>query len=191
MKIDTTQIEGYSEMSAEDKIAALEAYEYQDNSAELEKLKNSVSKANSEAADYKRKLKEATANGEKAVEASNSELNAIKEQLASLQREKSISEHKASFIAQGYSESLAAESATALMDGDTAKLFENMKKFMEDHDKGIQAKNVANMERPASGVGVSEEPTDYTKLISDALSSGSYGLAAYYETERQIANSKH
>lgn len=190
MKIDTTQIEGYSEMSAEDKIAALEAYEYQDNTEELEKLKNSVSKANSEAADYKRKLKEATANGEKAVEASNSELNAIKEQLASLQREKSISEHKASFIAQGYTEALAIESATALMDGDTAKLFANMKKFMEDHDKNIQAKNVANMERPASGVGVGEESTDYQKLISDALSSGSYGLAAYYEAERQSANNR-
>ena len=49
-KIDTTKIEGYAGMTAERKLAALEAFELPDNnSAELERLKNAVSKANSEA----------------------------------------------------------------------------------------------------------------------------------------------
>ena len=49
-KIDTSKITGYAEMSAEDKLKALEAFEYEDNVAELEKQKAAVSKANSEAA---------------------------------------------------------------------------------------------------------------------------------------------
>ena len=48
MKIDTTTIEGYADMTAEQKLAALEAFEYEDNSAEIEKLKKNLSKANSE-----------------------------------------------------------------------------------------------------------------------------------------------
>ena len=43
MKIDTGSIEGYAEMTAEQKLAALEAFEYEDNSSELERLKNAVS----------------------------------------------------------------------------------------------------------------------------------------------------
>ena len=54
-KIDTSKITGYAEMSAEDKLKALEAFEYEDNVAELEKQKAAVSKANSEAAEWKRK----------------------------------------------------------------------------------------------------------------------------------------
>ena len=46
-KIDTSKITGYAEMSAEDKLKALEAFEYEDNAAELEKQKAAVSKANS------------------------------------------------------------------------------------------------------------------------------------------------
>ena len=41
----TDRIAGYAEMSAEDKLKALEALEEADNSAELERMKNAVSKA--------------------------------------------------------------------------------------------------------------------------------------------------
>lgn len=192
MKIDTTQISGYSEMTVEEKLAALEAFEYSDNADELEKLRTSVSKANSQAADFKRQLKEATANAAKATDESTSELNAIKEQLATLQREKAISEHTASFIAQGYDQSLAVESATALMDGDSAKLFANMGKFLAERDKVAKAKEMASMERPASGVGVGESATmDYAKLIGDAMAKGDYGLAAHYQSEQFNSTEKN
>ena len=54
-KIDTSKIEGYADMTPEQKLAALEGYEYEDNAAELEKQKNALSKANSEAAEWKHK----------------------------------------------------------------------------------------------------------------------------------------
>lgn len=190
MKIDTTQIDGYADMTAEQKLAALEAYDYDDHAAELEKLKNTVSKSNSEAAEYKRKLREATTNSEKAVEASNSELTAIKEQLAALQREKSISENKASFIAQGYDEALATASATALIDGDTATLFGNMAKFLEARDKTARAKAIGDMERPGVGVGNADAVNDYSKQIADARSRNDIAAVAYYTRLQQEATIK-
>lgn len=42
-KIDITKIEGYDKMTPEEKLAALEAFEYEDNSSELEKYKNAAS----------------------------------------------------------------------------------------------------------------------------------------------------
>ena len=54
MKIDTTKIEGYEGMTAEEKLAALEGFEYDDNAQELERVRNQLSKANAEAAKNKR-----------------------------------------------------------------------------------------------------------------------------------------
>lgn len=184
-KIDTSTIQGYADMTAEEKLAALEAFDIPDNTAEIERYKNAASKANSEAANYKRQLKEATTNSEKAVETSNAELNSIKEQLAALQREKSISEHTASFIAQGYDKALAIDSATALMDGNAAKLFENMQKFMAAHDKAMTAKSVGEMKRPASGMGDPDGTVDYSKQIADAQARNAFAEVAYYTRMQQ------
>ena len=189
-KIDTSSIQGYADMTAEEKLAALEAFDIPDNTADVERYKNAASKANSEAAEYKRQLKEANKNSEKAVEASNSELEAIKTQLAALQREKSISEHKASFIAQGYDESLALESATALMDGDSAKLFANMAKFMQAHDKAMTAKGIGELKRPGSGVGDPDGTADYAKQIADAQARHDFGAVAYYTRLQQQESAK-
>ena len=62
MKIDTSTINGYAEMSAADKLKALEAYEFeapaQKDDGEVTRLKAALSKANSEASDWKKQLRE-------------------------------------------------------------------------------------------------------------------------------------
>jgi hypothetical protein len=54
MKIDTAKIENYAEMTAEEKLAALEAYEFETPAPkepeDVTKLKAALSKANSDAA---------------------------------------------------------------------------------------------------------------------------------------------
>ena len=92
-KIDTTKIEGYADMTAEQKLAALEAFELPDNnSAELERLKNAVSKANSEAAEYKKQLRAKQTDAEiKAAEDEKARTEMEKE-LEGLRREKMISD---------------------------------------------------------------------------------------------------
>lgn len=57
-KIDTTKIAGYSDMSAEEKLAALEAFEYEDSAPDLQRYKDAVTRANREAAEMKRKYQE-------------------------------------------------------------------------------------------------------------------------------------
>lgn len=53
-KIDTTLIEGYESMNAEEKLAALEAFEYDDYSSEVQRYKNAATKANGEAASWEK-----------------------------------------------------------------------------------------------------------------------------------------
>ena len=48
VKIDTSKISGYSEMSIDDKLKALESYEYDDNLSEVERYKNAVTKTSAE-----------------------------------------------------------------------------------------------------------------------------------------------
>ena len=60
MKI-TEKITGYAEMSAEEKLKALEEFEIEtpkDSNEEVTKLKAALSKANSDAAEWKRQFRE-------------------------------------------------------------------------------------------------------------------------------------
>ena len=53
-KINTSAIEGYENMTAEEKLAALEAMDIPD----VDKMKSALDKATSEAAGYKKQLRE-------------------------------------------------------------------------------------------------------------------------------------
>ena len=112
-------------MTLEEKIAALEAYEYEDYSSELERYKNAVSKANSEAAECGRKniTHFFRRKSEKKNEAEE-EMNKIREGFLKLSARKNLKANiEAKLIALGYDETLAAETAKALVNGETEKVF--------------------------------------------------------------------
>lgn len=153
VKIDTTAIEGYDEMTAEEKVAVLEAYELEDNSADVERYKNAVSKANSEAADWKKKYNALLSEEEQAKIAKDEEMNSIVEELETLRKAKEVSDHKARFIALGYEEALAEETAQAMVEGDNAVVFANQKKFLESYDKALKAEILKDTSRPPAGSG--------------------------------------
>lgn len=150
-KIDTTKIEGYEAMSSEQKVSALEAFEYEDFSAEAEKYKIQVSKANSEAADWKRKHNALLSADEQQKQANDEELEKLRRQVTEMQQEKLIADHKAKFLAMGYDESLAAATAKAMADGDTEKIFVNQQRFLEAHDKAVKADLLKKTPKPAAG----------------------------------------
>lgn len=152
-KIDTSKIEGYASMSAEDKVKALEALEYEDNAAELERLKGANSKANSEAAEWKRKHNALLTEEEKKKQEDADALAKMQKELEELRQEKTVSEYKAQFIAQGYSEELATETAKALATGDTAKVFANQQKFLEGYAKTVKADALKKTPKPPAGDG--------------------------------------
>ena len=147
----TDRIAGYAEMSAEDKLKALEALEEADNSAELERMKNAVSKANSEAAAWKKKHNELLGEEERKKQEQADHLAQVEKELADLRKEKTVSEYAAKFLGMGYEESLAKETAQAMADGDTEKVFANQVKFNDALKKSAIADKLKNTPRPGVG----------------------------------------
>lgn len=150
-KIDTSGIKGYESMTPEQKLAALEAYEYEDNTSELERYKSAVSKANSEAADWKKKYNDQLSEEERKAQASAEEIETMKQELAGLRRDKTVADYTAKFLALGYDAALAGDTAAAFADGDTAKVIANQQKFLDAHDKSLKAELLKNGSNPPAG----------------------------------------
>ena len=141
-KIDVTRIEGYASMSAEEKLAALEAYEFEptapDKDAES-KMKEALSKANSDAAEWKRKYRATLDDAKRAEEERAEENKKRDEELEQLRKERAVSKLEAQYLAVGYSAELASATAQAQADGDTATVLANQMKFIEETKKNIEA----------------------------------------------------
>lgn len=150
-KIDINTIEGYKDMTPDEKVAALEAFEYDDLSSEVERYKNATSKANKEVAEWKRKHNALISEEEQKKQESEEELKSLRQQVADMQKNELISNHKAKFLAMGYDETLADSTAKAMVEGDTDKVFENQRKFLETHDKSIKAELLKNTPKPPAG----------------------------------------
>lgn len=176
-KIDTSTIEGYADMSADEKIAALEAFDVNDNSDELNKYKNATSKANSEAAEYKRQLKaaqEQIAQAEAAAQEGKSEtdkeVEALKKQLAAMQHDKTVSDYTARFTSNGFDGELSAKAANALVDGDADSFFEQLTAFITAHDKALKAELAQHSIAPKAGNTNPDNKTPMTKKKLNAMS---------------------
>lgn len=124
-----------------------------DNSAEIDRLKSALSKSNSEAADYKKQLREKMSAEElKAKEDAEKWDKLIKER-DDLLREKTISGHKAKFLALGYDEKLATDTAEAMANGELDKVFANQKKHLESVEKKIREDVLKDTPKPEGGKG--------------------------------------
>ena len=124
-----------------------------DNSAEIDRLKAALSKSNSEAADFKKQLREKMSAEElKAKEDAEKIEELIKERDALL-REKTVAGHKAKYLTLGYDESLASETAEAMANGEIDKVFANQKKHLEALEKKIRADVLKDTPKPEGGNG--------------------------------------
>ena len=140
------------DMSAEDILKALENVELPgDNSSEIERLKNALSKSNSEAADYKRQLKERMSAEELKAKEDAEKLEKIEKERDELLREKTISTNKVRLLALGYEESLADETAEAMANGELDKVFANQKKHIESVEKKIKSEILKDTPKPNGG----------------------------------------
>ena len=153
-KIDVSKIDGYNTMTPEEKLAALEGFEFEDNSSdEVERYKKAASKANSEAAEWKRKHTALLTEEEQKKQAAEEELNNLRAEVETMRKEKLMAGHKAQFLALGYEASLADDTAKALVEGNIDKVFANQKKFLESHDKTLKADLLKDTPTPPAGEG--------------------------------------
>ncbi len=121
-----------------------------DNSAELERLKSALSKSNSEAAAYKKQLREKMAEDEQKKQQEQKVRDAMQKELDALRRESVVSKNKARLIALGYEETLADETAEAMADGKIEEVFANQKKHLKVLEKKIRAEVLKDTPRPTS-----------------------------------------
>lgn len=159
-------------MSMEDVTNALKDIQLPtDQSAEIERLKESLSKSNSEAADWKKQFRatqdEAT---RKAAEAEESSKKLL-EEVEKLRKEKTISGYKASYLGLGYGEKDAGEIAQALSDGQMDKVFEIQKRHQEAMSETIRKELLKDTHRPGGGGGTDggkDEKIELAKALGKA-----------------------
>lgn len=190
MKLNVLLGDAYKEgMTADEIISALE--KVADPSAEVEKLRNAVTKANGEAAEYKKQLKAKRTDDENAAQEQADKLAELQKQneeyaktVAALTKEKTIATYKAEFVKQGYEAALADKAANALAENDTAKLFKCQSEFMSVHDTAYKASLLKDMPTPpgADGKGgsdsegvafaknLAQQNANASKASSDAMS---------------------
>lgn len=166
----TDRIEGYADMTAEEKLKALEDLELEDNAAELERYKKAVSKASSEAAEWKRKHNSLLSEEEQRKQEQADSLAQMQTELEQLRKEKLVSEYTAKFIGQGYEEALAKESANYLSEGNMEKVFANNQKFLESFAQKLKGELLKDTPRPPAGDGTAANKMTLKKLktLSDA-----------------------
>ena len=148
-KIDTSKIEGYDTMTAEEKLAALEALELPD----VDKMKSALDKATSEAAGFKKQLRERMTEDEAAKAKAAEDMASIMAELDRYRAKDAINEYTVQFLGLGYDEKLAKSTAEALHKGDMSVMFKNHALFVAEREKSMKAELLKNTPTPPAGEG--------------------------------------
>ena len=162
MKIDVTKIEGYEAMTPEEQVAALLAFEFDAPKADLTGYvkKELLDKANSEAADWKRKYNAQLSDDEQKKQAHEEEMETLRQTVQQMEIEKKIADIANGYLSMGYDQELATDTAKATVEGDNMRIIQNHMKFLEAHDKQHEAKLIAQTPRPdGAGASGSSKPT--------------------------------
>lgn len=152
-RIDLSSIDGYSEMSAEEKVALLEAYEFDDKSKEAENFKKSFDKASSDVAELKKQLKSKMSDDEIKAKETADEIEKWKKQYEEVAARENFRNVTNEYMELGYSKELAESSAKAEIDGDRATLLANRKSFIDGIKATSKADSMKSTGRPENGSG--------------------------------------
>lgn len=170
-KIDTSIIQNFDTMTPEQKVQALLGLEIPEK-VDLSKYvtKEAFDKKASEAAENSRKLRaqmteddRAKADREEQDRETQDKIKDLEEKLSNAQKEITISAYKNSYLAMGYDEKLADETAKALADGKTDVVFENTKKFNADLEKKVKSDLLKSAHVPGGNLGGTTEESDAVK----------------------------
>lgn len=190
MAFDWTKVEGYREdMTAEEKLSLLENMDTDPNpqpdpepdpaptpskapSREGMISKAQFDKVSKELAAAKRQLRAKMTNDEIEEERRRQEQEDMKLELETLRKEKTVSNHKASFLSQGYDEALADEAANAMADGDMETVFAVMRKHSVNAEKALRAKILKETPVPPAG----DDPNEAKAKKEMADLRASFGL---------------
>lgn len=116
-----------------------EAPKPQEDIAEIMKLKAALSKANAEAADYKRQLREKQSEQER-VEAERAEVaKKLQDELMEYRKRERIASYKSKLMEAGVTADIADTMANSLPDGVGDEFFAMTKRYVEKQKQDIRA----------------------------------------------------
>ena len=141
-------IENYESMTPEEKLAALEAYDPEANGYVPKAV---LDRASSEAASYKKQLREKQSDEEAKAQKEAEEKAALIARVEELEREKAVGSYTTAYLAMGYDEKAARASAEALFKGDTATVFSLQRTHFEGREKALRAELLKETPRPEGG----------------------------------------
>ena len=177
-------------MSNDDIVASLNDIELpQDHTDELERLKNAVSKANSEVADYKRKLKERMSEEEKRVQEEADRIKAIETENKDLKKRILVSDYKSKFMASGMDEESALKSAEAAFSGDLDTVIANYNSRIASVEAEVKANLIDST--PTLQGGGAKQVKDYTNDINNSIVGGDFATAAALTRVAQTQNTNN
>lgn len=177
VKLDTSRIAGWDDLSAEDRVKALLEQEIeveQTEPADTLKLKNALNKACEEAASYKKALREKQSEAERAEADRAEQYKALQDELANYRNKERVSSYKAQLMAAGIDPDTADLMAKSLPEGVSDEYFQATKSFLDAQRKNAEI--AALGKQPSLSVGT--PPKGMTKedeIVAIAMKSA--GLA--------------
>lgn len=157
------QIENYENMTPEEKLAALEAYE-PDMSGFVSKA--TFDKTASELAAAKKSLKEKMSEEEAKALKDAEEKAELLARVKQLEDEKMLNTYVNSYLAMGYDEKLAKSSAEALVKGDMETVFKLQRTHAETQEKTLRAELLKQTPQPQGGNSGSEVTVEKFQKMS-------------------------
>lgn len=168
MKIDVSKIEGYADMTAEEKLKALEEFDVPDPDYSGYVKKEQFDKTASELAAKKKELSEKMTEDERRAKEEQERQDELQKKYDALLHESVVSKNKAKLLGLGYEEKLADDTAEAMAAGDLEKVFANQKKHLDSFEKKVRAEALKDTPKP-TGDGDSKTMTlEKLKKLSPA-----------------------
>lgn len=187
-QFDTSTIENFDAMTAEEKLDALlkaDIPEQVDMSKYI--LKDQFDKKVSDLNSQNKKLKDQM-NAEQQKKIEEDEAKAAEAQkfadleskYQELLKNSTLKEHTISLTGLGFDEKLAGETANAIVDGDASKLFANMKKFLENYRKAVEKELMDKTPGPGGNAGKAGDDEDPAVKKAKALFGNNVGTGKTY-----------
>lgn len=168
-KIDTTKIEGFDSMSAEEKLSAILGYEFEEpktDNAEINKYKTLISKANAEAAKYKDELRAKQTEAERAEADRLENEKKLQDELNAYRTKERISSYKAQLMTAGYDADTAGLMAKDLPDGVSDSFFAASKAFLDNQKQTLLSEALDRQPKPSVGTPPTMSDAEKTELMN-------------------------
>lgn len=160
-----------------------------DHERETQKNKALIDQYSAQIAENKRKQREQMSEAEKAEAERKEQWDAMVKKNQDLERTLKISELASAYVERGFDKDFAAETATAMYDGDNATVLSNEKIFADKREASLKSAWEKEYQvNPPAGNGSGK--VDLSKQIAEAQERGDMVAYASLVRQQSEANSK-